>query len=299
MISVVIPTYKNKEETIINLKHNLPFFKGCEIVVINDNPQERLRPDFDLFPQIKLIENDINLGFAGAVHKAIQQTKGDFILLLNNDVLLNDNSFLNATNMLQKDENLFAVSFAQKEKDSTIVGKNILYWEKGFFQHKKAYDVKTGINGWAEGGSCIVNKKLYEKIGGFDPLYSPFYWEDIDLSYRAWKAGYKIIFDPRIQVIHHHESTIGKLFEKNQIQIIAYRNQFIFIWKNIQDTSLLINHFAYLPFFLISQIIKGHFSIVQGLISALFLLPSIIKKRHIIFKNNTFSDISILNKFRE
>jgi len=299
MISVVIPTYKNKEETIKNLKHNLPFLKGCEIVVINDNPQESLKPDFDLFPQIKLIENDINLGFAGAVHKAIQQTKGDYIMLLNNDVLLIDTSFLKAENMLQKDTNLFAISFLQKEKNSVLVGKNQIFWKRGLFQHKKANNIKAGINSWAEGGSCILNKRLYEKIGGFDSLYSPFYWEDIDLSYRAWKNGYKILFEPNISVIHHHESTIGKLFKKKKIVEIAYRNQFIFTWKNIQDTSLLINHLAHLPIFLISQTIKGNFSILQGLISALFLLPLIIKQRHILSKKNSLSDISILNQFHE
>ncbi|PJE58197.1 MAG: glycosyltransferase family 2 protein, partial [Candidatus Portnoybacteria bacterium CG10_big_fil_rev_8_21_14_0_10_36_7] len=45
-------------------------------------------------------------------------------------------------------------------------------------------------------------------LNGFDELYSPFYWEDIDLSYRAWKTGYTVLFDPQVLVEHHHETTI-------------------------------------------------------------------------------------------
>lgn len=293
MISVVIPTYKNKEETIKNLEHNLPFLKGCEIVVINDNPQESLKPDFDLFPQIKLIENDTNLGFAGTIHRGIQKAKGNFVMLLNNDVLLHDTTYLKAAERLQKDENIFGISFSQKEKDNSIVGKNIIYWESGFFQHKKADNIKPGINGWAEGGACIINKKLYEKIGGFDPLYSPFYWEDIDLSYRAWKSGYKVLFEPNVLVTHYHESTIGKFFNTNWVTEIAYRNQFIFIWKNVENPTLLLSHLAHLLYSLPIMIFKD-LNYVKGFIKAFLLFPTIISKR----KHYKMRDQTILDKFK-
>ncbi|PIY72365.1 hypothetical protein COY87_01355 [Candidatus Roizmanbacteria bacterium CG_4_10_14_0_8_um_filter_33_9] len=292
MISVVIPTYKNKEQFIKNLGHNLFFLKECEVIVVNDSPQESLMKDLMIFPQIQLIENKTNLGFAGAIHRGIQQAKGNFILLLNNDVLLNDNFFLKAANILQKDEKMFAVSFAQKEKNITLVGKNQIYWKSGFFQHKKADNFKLGINGWAEGGACIINKKLYEKVGGFDPLYSPFYWEDVDLSYRAWKNGYQILFDPSIVVIHHHKSTIGKFFNSNWITEIAYRNQFIFIWKNIEDPVLLLSHLIHLLYSLPIMMFKD-FAYVKGFIKAVFLLPAIIAKR----KHYAITDYEVLSKF--
>ena len=293
MISVVIPTYKNKEELIKNLKHNFEFLKDCEVIVINDDPDASITNDLKIFPDLILAENNTNLGFAGAVHRGIKQAKGDFIMLLNSDVLLNDTSYLKAIDMLRKDENTFAISFAQKEKDGTPVGKNQIYWESGFFQHKKASNLKTGINGWAEGGACIVNKKLYEKVGGFDSLYSPFYWEDIDLSYRAWKSGYQILFNPDILVTHHHESTIGTYFTKDKIRIIAYRNQFIFIWKNIENNALLLSHIGRLICSLPVMMFKD-FSFVTGFWNALLLLPKIISKR----KKSKINDKEILDKFQ-
>jgi len=94
MISVVIPHYKGKEKLYTNLRHNLPFLKNCEIIVVNDYPDIPLT--FEMakhFPQITVIENENNLGFAGAVSAGISTVKSQFIFLLNNDVLLNGDSF--------------------------------------------------------------------------------------------------------------------------------------------------------------------------------------------------------------
>ena len=293
MISVIIPTFKNEEELIKNLKHNLPFLRGCEVIVVNDNPNRSIKKSLEVFPQIVLIENQKNLGFTGAVHKGIIHANKDYILLLNSDVVLTDSSYVKALDTMKKDQRVFAVSFAQKEKDGSTVGKNSIYWEKGFFQHKKAPDLKPGINGWAEGGSCMLNKRVYKEIGGFDPIYAPFYWEDIDLSYRAWKAGYEVLFDPEIVVTHHHESTIGKYFSQEYIKPIAYRNQFIFIWKNIENSTLLLTHLIRTKWSLPMMIFKDR-SYVKGFLKALMLLPKVIAKR----KHSKISDGEILEKFK-
>ncbi|MBI4973526.1 glycosyltransferase family 2 protein [Candidatus Roizmanbacteria bacterium] len=292
MISVIIPTFRNEEELIKNLKLNLPFLRGCEVIVVNDNPERSIKNDLKSFPQIMLIENEINLGFAGAVHKGIIHARKDYILLLNSDVVLTDSSYIKALDTMKTDPHVFAVSFAQKENDGSTVGKNNIYWRDGFFQHKKAHDIKSGINGWAEGGSCMMNKKIYKEIGGFDSIFAPFYWEDIDLSYRAWKAGYEVLFNPEIIVQHHHESTIGKYFSKDTIRSIAYRNQFIFIWKNIEDSALLFFHIVRLLFLLPIMIFKDK-TYIKGFCGALLLLPKIIAKR----KHSKISDKEILNMF--
>lgn len=293
MISIVITTYNNTKQLLTNLKHNLPYLKGNEIIIINDFPDQSIEDKIKLFPEIKLIENKQNLGFAGAVHVAILQTSSQYIMLLNDDVLLQDTSFMKGVESMQKDSSLFGVSFAQKEKNKVTVGKNMIYWNNGFFQHKKVSDLQSGFNGWVEGGSCLIDKKKYLIIGGFDPLYSPFYWEDIDLSYRAWKAGFHILYDPNITVIHHHESTIGKLFNNKYIKTIAFRNQFIFIWKNIESKKLVISHIGRLFYFLPLMLFKDR-SFVTGFCKAVGKLPAIMQHKN----KGVFSDEEILNKFK-
>lgn len=272
MISVVIPTFKNKFQLLQNLNNNLKFIKGSEIIIINDDPNESLKNE-KLFSNnnIKLVENKKNLGFGESVNLGVKLAKNNFILLLNDDVKLQNDNFLKALEYFKIDEKLFAVSFAQTEKDGSIVGKNIFYWNRGLFFHAKAFDLKFGPNAWAEGGASLIDKNKFLQLRGFDSIYSPFYWEDIDLSYRAAQQGYKILFDPKILVQHQHESTIGKYYSKNFIKSIAYRNQFIFIWKNTRNPMLIIQHLIFLPFNLLYYLLKGEKEFIIGFIKALMI----------------------------
>ena len=241
-ISVVIPAYKKTDMFIDNLEHNLPYLKDTQIIVVNDDPNLSIAQVLSRWPDIILIENSTNLGFAGAVHKGLLQASTSYAMLLNTDVKLNDASYTTALSHFSTEPDQFPISFAQIEKNVETVGKNRIYWENGFFQHSSAPDLIFGPTGWAEGGSCILDVSKYKKIGGFDSLYSPFYWEDIDLSYRAWKQGYRVLFDPSIVVEHQHESTIKSYFSSMFVTSIAYRNQLLFIWKNIQDNDLRTQH---------------------------------------------------------
>lgn len=283
MISVVIPHYKGKEKLYANLRHNLNYLKGCEVIVVNDYPDVPLSKEMnDIFPEVAVIENEKNLGFAGAVSVGIAAVKNRYILLLNNDVLLNDNSFLSALSHFERDKKLFAVSFRQTEKNGSAVGRNTIYWKDGFFQHSKGDSEKSGINGWAEGGSMVFDKEKYDRINGFDTLYSPFYWEDIDLSYRAWKAGYTIYFDSKVTVQHHHESTIATHFHSSRIKTIAYRNQFFTIWKNISDNMMIFEHLFFLLKNLIVYSVKGEVEFAKGFWMAAQASREIMAKRDVL-----------------
>lgn len=290
MISVVIPTYKNKEKFLSNLNHNLQYLKNCEIIIVNDNPTLSLKNDLKKFQLVTLIENQENLGFGLTVNIGVQKSKGEYVMLLNDDVILNDDKFKKAIDQFKNNKNLFAISFAQIEKDQTIVGHNKISWKQGLFFHEKSTS-PIKINAWAEGGSCIINRGKFLELNGFDPIYSPFYWEDIDLSYRAWKSGYQIVYDESIKVQHHHQSTIGKFFSERKIKITSFRNQFIFIWKNINDVKLLTLHILFLPYFFVYYSLKGELEFLLGFIEAL---------KKILYLNRShykMSDKEILNKF--
>lgn len=294
-ISVVIPVYKNKEQFLTNLKHNLTYMKDCEVVIVNDYPEESLHDDLAGLSVI-LLENDKNLGFGPTVNRGVKHATKKYVMLLNTDVKLHDGSFSHTLELFRNDPNLFAVSFAQIEKSGQIVGKNQIYWENGLFKHRKANDLTEGINGWAEGGSSIFDRDKYLQLGGFDPLYSPFYWEDVDLSYRAWKRGWKVLFDPGVLVEHHHESTISTYFKQQLIKTISYRNQLIFIWKNITDSDLLTDHFLNLPLLKLSMLKKREWIFFRALIEATKCIGIIRKRRaDAVIKK---SDKEILNQFK-
>ena len=298
MISTVIPVYKKTDNFLKNLNNNIEFLKDTEVIIVNDDPQISIKHLLKNY-NVKLIENNKNLGFGGSVNKGVKNSTNKYIFLLNSDVILNSDSYKRSFAHFKNDPNLFAVGFAQTEKNNEIVGKNNVYWKSGFFRHKKADSLSFGKTAWAEGGSSIFSKDKFLDLGGFDDLYSPFYWEDIDLSYRAWKKGYKILFDPNVLVNHHHESTISTYFSAKTIKRVSYRNQFIFIWKNITDPTYLLSHLLLLIPNLLFFAIKGEFEILSGFFMALFQLDNILKKRAGQKKTYLLTDKEVINTTNE
>ena len=294
-ISVVIPTFRNHKQLVLNLIKNLPFLEDCQVIIINDDPKESIQKLLNQFTKIVLIENDKNLGFPGAVNIGVSNANNEFVMLLNDDVILRDDSFKKTAEEFPNNPSLFAVSFAQIEKDGIVGGKNILYYKKGFVMHNRAPNITKGRTAWAEGGSMVFNKDKFIKLGGFDEIYSPFYWEDIDLSYRAWKAGYEIVFDPEIVVDHQHESTIGSNFSKTKINSIAYRNQLLFFWKNINDNKMRISHISAVLRQFIIGLIKLNSVYIKGSICAIFKFISNPKNKKLLVR----SDYEVLEIFKK
>lgn len=297
MISIVIPTYI-KKQLLQNIRQNMKFFNNCEVIVVNDNPRERLKNDLKEFRNIILLENNQNLGFAKSVNKGVIESSKKYVMLLNDDVFLLDKSYQKALDLFAKDSSLFAVSFAQKERDGSIVGKNVLFWRRGLILHSKSKDAEFGYNAWADGGACLIDKNKFFQLGGFDSIYSPFYWEDIDLSYQAWKQGYQILFDPNILIKHHHESTIGKYFSKKFIETTAYRNQLYFVWKNVTDFDLFFKHLLFLPLNLLYySVLKNQINFVRGFFGAIKNLSVILAARKRSNRDRKVSDKKILTRF--
>lgn len=278
MITVVIPTYNGQGRLIKNLTHNLHYLRGCELIVVNDNPSINLEQALAHL-KVKLIQNKKNLGFSGAVNKGMLHVTTPYAMLLNDDVVLNNTSWEHSLSLIQKDPRIFAVSFAQREKDARIVGANKIYFQDGFIVHTGTTSTHLQENGWAEGGACIVRTDIFHSLMGFDTLLSPFYWEDVDLSYRAKKRGYRVVFNPVTIVEHHHESTIGSSFRRNFIETIAFRNQLIFTWKNLHSPHLLGRHIRSLFVFMAKALLKGQGTYVKGFIMAVACLRAISKKR--------------------
>jgi len=290
-ISVVIPVYKNKALFLTNLAQNYTYIKDNQIIIVDDKSDENLKEDIEkIYKEIVVIENKKNLGFAESVNIGFAKAQNPYVLLLNSDVKLNNDSYKRSIDLFKKNEKLFAIGFLQLERDGRKVGKNKLFFKRGLIHHSKSDDLDFGLTAWAEGGACMIDKEKFDLLNGFDKLYKPFYWEDIDLSYRAYKRGWEVYFDPEIKAEHHHESTISKYYENSYIKKIAYRNQLIFFWKNITDRNLIFKNIFYLPLNMLYS--------VSGFLLALANLPKIIRSRLVTMKINKLKDREILKLFK-
>lgn len=220
------------------------------MIVVNDNPADRAQLDADLFfieKKITLVHTECNGGFAPAVNLGVAHATGDMLFILNTDVLLESTDWQRALKHFADDPKLFAVSFATRERDGRVLGRNEVYFEKGLFHHRGlGHDAATTKdsaltpNGWAELGSALVRRTMWQQLGGLDEAYAPFYWEDVDISYRAKKQGWKVFLDSSIVMQHHHESTIGSFYTNDEVKKIAYRNQLYFTQKFARGWLLIM-----------------------------------------------------------
>ena len=187
------------------------------------------------YPKLKIISHKKNLGFGANTNDAINKATGELVVLLNNDIYPYPN-YISPSLKHFKDPKILGVGFAESGHENWAR----FMFKGGYLQHEPGVsDInKTHISGWVSGGSSIVRKSLFQKLGGFDPVYKPFYSEDLDLGYRAWKSGYALLWEPKCVVEHHHESTISK-FSKSLLNYVKERNRLLNTLRLIDDPTML------------------------------------------------------------
>lgn len=281
---------------------------GHEIIVVdNGSTDDSIEFIKNHYPSVRIIALRKNLGFIAANNIAVKESKYDVVILLNNDIIVS-NDFLHPLLRHFNNDEIFAVSSKLLLFDKTTInfGKSEGYWNFGMLYVRQiGYNEKDigqldNISNilYASGGAAAFDKKKFLELGGFDELFRPFYWEDFDLSYRAWKRGWKVIFEPKCVIYHKHQATI-KSFDKNVIELSPRRNNFLFIWKNITDKKLILSHILLLPFNLLIALIFLRIKYLRAFILALKRLDEVLEKRKIEQKSIKNSDIEVLRLVSE
>ncbi len=263
MISVVIPNFNSATLLKKNLPRLLELLKKTKLeheVIVSDDAStdgslEYLKSLEPSHQNLVTLRSFVNTGFAGNVDRGIRAAKGEIVFTIKTDAIPESSDYFKL--MLKHFENpkVFAVSAALKTVENgkeEIRGNGEIYFEKGFYLHRRRHPGARRAIGssWSDGSASAFRKDLYLKIGGFDHAFNPFYWEDVDLGFRAWKAGYEIHFEPKAILLHNYKSgAISCHYSPEQIKIISLRNQFIFTWKNADFKHKLL-FFLWQPYHL-------------------------------------------------
>lgn len=304
-ISVVIPYYNNQDLLYSNLPSVIQALVNStypyEIILVDDcSTKGDITQAIDQKYKEKfvILKNSKNLGFSKTANFGIKNAKYDFVLLLNTDIKLFKDSLREILKSFE-DEKLFGIGLHQliitkdKKYDGCLGGGKFTF---GMIRHfpLKLPD-KPSNTFYVSGGAGIFDCQKLLKLGGFDEIFSPFYFEDVDLSFRALKMGWKVLCDPSRVVEHRHETTITKSRKKLYIKTVAQRNWIIFNWKNL-DVLNLASHIFWLPANILRELFIGNFYFILGLFWATIYIPKIImirKKQKFIKK-----DKELLNLLR-
>jgi len=270
-----------------------------EIILVDDQSDDS-SVEFvkNNFPQVKIVIPEKNLGFQGASNFAVKYCQYEILISLNNDIKLEKNVLDKIVRHFE-DRDVFAVSTRVLlwDEKTYLAGKRTAKIEKGHFKLIDVGDSITDVSEtiFATGGAAAFRKSMYDELGGFDTIYYPLYWEDVDLCYRALTHRWKVIYDPSCLMFHKHQATIKKMYDGEKIGIITARNSYVFFWKNITDLRFIIDHIFYTFIFHIRDVFRLQFRFIIAWFMALEKIPAIIKYRITSQKINQ-RDRDILNR---
>lgn len=272
-----------------------------------------------------------NSGFGPTVNRAFLEVKGDTVFVLKVDVLPKEAGYFREMLDMFKGKT-FAVSSALEsveEGKREIRGQGIVLFFRGLFQHfrtredfkkwlltnrstrKLAYEYdevnRDGkkrspndlFSAWPDGGSSAYRREVFLKLGGFDSLFAPFYWEDTDLGYRAWKAGYEVRFAPKAILVHNYrEGSIHRYHTEKELRVLNLRNQWLFVGVN-SDLGTFLQAIFWSFYHLAVAAKNGNWDLFKALILAKLKVVQLLKGRYERGKYFVKTDAEVLKIFEE
>ncbi len=216
-----------------------------EVLVVDngstDGTVERLEA---AYPQVRLIRNQENQGFAEPNNVAAREARGDFVALLNNDMRADASWLKEAVRCLDEAAGRICIasrilSWDGKAIDFQGGALQFLGYAEQLNQGKSASDFDAGAESellFPCGGAMLIQRRVFLDCGGFDPSYFAIY-EDVDLGWRLRTEGFRVVLAPKSRVYHKLHGTLSKAREE-KMRYLMHRNALFTIFKNYGDASL-------------------------------------------------------------
>ena len=241
-LSVIIVNWNTKKlledclKSIFKFTENVTF----EVIVVDNGSKDGSQAVVKKkFPQVKLIPNSNNLGFAKANNQGIKIAKGEYVLLLNSDTYLIENSFKKLVEKTNEFDELGALGPLLLNEDRSIqqsVGffphlPQVFWWmtfiddlpggtalKPYHVDHDSFYKSKHEVD-WVTGAAFLIPKKVIVTVGMLDEKIF-MYGEDFEWCFRIKKAGFKVYFSPIAKIVHIGGGSVSK------IRTIAFVGEF-------------------------------------------------------------------------
>jgi GT2 family glycosyltransferase len=292
-IEIIIPNWNGRNL----LEKNLPaVFTACEhirtdkkrITVVDDgSSDDSVSFVTTHYPNIHVITNRTNLGFHASVNRAVAESIADIVLLLNSDMQPEPDAFDALYVPFLWAHELFAVTgriFAD-DKKTFLYGNRGGIFKYGHFYLKEKPEFALSQTLFACGGGAAFSRAKFVELGSFDTLFSPFYYEEQDISYRALKRGYPILYEHNSIMYHQVRATIGKTMSEKKLGLISARNNYLFIIKNVTDLRYTAAFIFFTPFFILSALLRFN---PRFLIAFSLALPRIPRALSARFKEKRY-----------
>ena len=271
MPSIVQATKKSRFSVNISVIDN----------VSTDDSVEYLKREF---PDVNLFIMEENK-FLLSYNDVLKKINEEIVILLNNDISVDEGFIDQLVEPFLYEETLFFTAPRTLKQDGTGYEGNLtrIEFKYGFFRPDSYFDgylEATKNNGpTIMTGFGAFRRKWFLALGGYDSLYLPGRWEDLDICYRGWKHGWRGIYVANSIVYHKGAYSFNNRFGEYRTLVIAQRNHYLFIWKNLTDPALILNHILFLVPRLCFAFVRGNKSFVLGFIKSIpYLLRSLSRR---------------------
>ena len=248
-ISIIIVLYNRVDLTLQCIQSVIAQpYDDYEVIVVDNGSTDQTGYVLKrLCGNANVIYNSENRGFLDACNQGAEKARGQKLLFLNNDTIVLGNSIGLAAEILESSDDIGAVGGRLILPDGTLQ-------EAGSFVEKNGSCEGYGRGNnpshfeymfqrdtdYCSGAFLLTRKDLFDKLNGFDPTYKPAYYEEVDFCVRLWKSGKRVVYDPRIVILHYEFASSKKREDAIELQV---RNCQKFVgthekWLGKRDTTL-------------------------------------------------------------
>lgn len=243
-LSIVLVCWNNKTylDPCLQSLYETGMQNSFDIVVVDNGSTDRSQQMLaEKYPQVKIIQNDSNLGLGKASNQGIEATQGRYILLLNNDTIVNGSSIDAMVDLLEQNPKAGGVGGKLMNPDGTIqAGYNYFsslheeflvatrlgeLFRPGYPAMMDANEIKSVD--WMGSACLMVRRSALGEVGLLDEEYF-IYGDEADLQYRLKKAGWEIYFLPNATTVHYG----GRSMDRWRRRKMVYRGKMIFYQKH-------------------------------------------------------------------
>ncbi len=246
-VTVVIPNFNGRhllQECYASLMAmDYPTDRLQVIVVDNGSTDGSVEFTRNDYPEVGVVTNRTNHGFARACNQGAEAGTGEFVAFLNNDMRVHRSWLKELVRPLLADSQIASagskiltwdgrsIDFAGGSMNFTGHGFQLEMFDRNVDRYTEQKDLL-----FACGGAMIARRDVFLDVGGFDEDYFAFF-EDVDLGWRLWVLGYRVVFAPRSICFHKHHGTAAR-FPDYQLRVLYERNAIYSIVKNYDERLL-------------------------------------------------------------
>ena len=248
-ISIITINYNGLKDTC-ELIDSIPSINDLEVIVVdNASRQDEASIIQKRYPQVKVIVNDKNLGFAGGNNIGLKAARGKYIFLVNNDTIFKDFNFQSLIDRLEYSTTIGVVCpkicFSWENNPLQFTGYTSLSKitvrnrSIGFGEEDKGQHDTPHSTPYAHGAAMIVKREVIDKVGPMPECYF-LYYEELDWSMMITRAGYEIWYEPACTIYHKESQTTGQNSPLRTYYIT--RNRLLLVKRNWKGITKYISY---------------------------------------------------------